>query len=283
MGRYAIKTPPQNAKWEDMLAIWREADDIDLFESAWNFDHFYPIHGDPNGPCLEAWVTLTALAQATSRLRIGCMVNGMHFRHPAITANMAASLDIVSGGRLYLGLGAGWQEQEAASYGLHLGTMKERMDRFDEGVEVIVRLLTQETTDFEGEHYQLTAARCEPKPVQRPNLPIAIGGGGEKRTLRTVARWADWWDGLQAQPEEWKRKHEVLVDHCEEIDRDPAEITCSVHVGYSRDDDLGAVAAAAAERFEAGADVVVFSMRSPYDVSMVEPLAKALSSVGASR
>ena len=97
VGRYAIETPPQNAKWEDMLAIWQEADDIDLFESAWNFDHFYPIHGDPNGPCLEAWVTLTALAQATSRLRIGCMVNGMHFRHPAITANMAASLDIVSG------------------------------------------------------------------------------------------------------------------------------------------------------------------------------------------
>ena len=168
MGRYAIKTPPQNANWEDMLAIWREADDIDLFESAWNFDHFYPIHGDPNGPCMEAWVTLTALAQATSRIRIGCMVNGMHFRHPAITANMAASLDIVSGGRLYLGLGAGWQEQEASSYGLHLGTMTERMDRFDEGVEVIVRLLTQETTDFEGEHYRLTAARCEPKPIQRP-------------------------------------------------------------------------------------------------------------------
>ena len=284
MGRYAIKTPPQNANWEDMLAIWREADGIDLFESAWNFDHFYPIHGDPNGPCMEAWVTLTALAQATSRIRIGCMVNGIHFRHPAITANMAASLDIVSGGRLYLGLGAGWQEQEANSYGLDLGTMTERMDRFDEGVEVIVRLLTQETTDFDGEHYRLAGARCEPKPIQRPQLPIAIGGGGEKRTLKTVARWAQWWDGLQAEPEEWKRKHEVLNDHCEAIDRDPAEITCSVHVGYSRGDDPEAIADAAEERFQAGADVVVFSMRSPYDVSMVEPLANALAeSVGASR
>ena len=286
MGRYAIKTPPQNANWEDMLAIWREADDIELFESAWNFDHFYPIHGDPNGPCMEAWVTLSALAQATSRIRIGSMVNGMHFRHPAITANMAASLDIISGGRLYLGLGAGWQEQEASSYGLDLGTMTERMDRFDEGVEVIVRLLAQETTDFEGEHYRLSQARCEPKPIQRPQLPIAIGGGGEKRTLKTVARWAQWWDGLMADPEEWKHKHEVLTDHCEAIDRDPTEITCSVHVGYARGDDPEALADAAAERFQVGVDVVVFSMRSPYDVSMIEPLANALAaqeSVGASR
>ncbi|HEX2404383.1 MAG TPA: LLM class F420-dependent oxidoreductase [Acidimicrobiia bacterium] len=277
MGRYAIKTPQQNAKWEDMLAVWREADTIDLFESAWNFDHFNPIHGDPNGPCMEAWVTLTALAQATSRIRIGCMVNGMHFRHPAITAKMAASLDIVSGGRLYLGLGAGWQEQEASSYGIDLGTMTERMDRFDEGVEVIVRLLTQETTTFEGEHYRLTGARCEPKPVQRPHIPIAIGGSGEKRTLRTVAEWAHWWDGLLLNPDEWKRKHEVLVDHCEAVDRDPAEITCSAHVAYSRGDDPEAIADQAEERFQAGVDVVVFSMRSPYDVSMIEPLAAALA------
>ncbi len=280
MARYGIKTPPQHAEWSDILEIWRAADDIELFESAWNFDHHYPIHGDPNGPCMEAWVTLSALAQATSRIRVGCMVAGMHFRHPAITANMAASLDIVSGGRLELGLGAGWYELEADAYGLGLGTIAERMDRFDEGVEIIARMLAEETTSFAGHFYQLSDARCEPKGPQRPRPPIVIGGKGEKRTLRTVARWAQMWDALRLEPEEWQRKHEVLVEHCEEVGRDPAEITCSTHVFYPRDASPSEIAEQAAQRFEAGLDVVIFSMRAPYDVSMVEPLAKALAQLG---
>ena len=154
--------------------------------------------------------------------------------------------------------------------------MTERMDRFDEGVEVIVRLLAQETTDFEGEHYRLSQARCEPKPIQRPHLPIAIGGGGEKRTLKTV-RGPSGWDGLMADPEEWKHKHEVLTDHCEAIDRDPTRDHVQRPCGYARGDDPEALADAAAERFRVGVDVVVFSMRSPYDVSMIEPLANALA------
>lgn len=280
MARFAIKTPPQHADWRDIVEIWQAADEIELFEAAWNFDHFYPIHGDPNGSCMEAWVTLAALAQATSRIRVGCMVSGMHFRHPAITANMAASLDIVSGGRLNLGLGAGWYELESDAYGLGLGSIKERMDRFEEGTEIIARMLAQEETSFNGRFYQLDKARCEPKGPQQPRLPIAIGGQGEKRTLPIVARWAQMWDALRIEPGDWVRKHEVLAGHCEEAGRDPAEITCSAHLTYAAGQDLGALADQAARLFEVGLDVVIFTMRSPYDVSMVEPLAEALAEIG---
>ena len=161
--RFAFKTSPQNTTWPDMLAVWKEADDIELFESGWTFDHFYPIFSDSAGPCLEGWMTLAALAQATRRLRLGTLVTGIHYRHPAVLANMAATLDIVSGGRLELGIGAGWNEEESGAYGIELGSPAERSDRFEEACEVIVSLLTRQTTDFAGRYYQLTDARCEPK------------------------------------------------------------------------------------------------------------------------
>jgi F420-dependent oxidoreductase-like protein len=277
MPRFAIKTPPQHARFSDILEIWQAADQIDLFESAWLFDHFYPIIGDQNGPCLESWVTLTALSQATSRLRIGSMVNGMHSRHPAITAKMAATLDIVSGGRLNLGLGAGWFEPEAAAYGIPLGTVAERMNRFDEAVEVIVGLLSQESTTFHGRYFNLEDARCEPKGPQRPHPPIVIGGAGEKRTLRAVARWAQIWDALRTEPDAWRQKHEVLEEHCAAIGRDPREITCSAHIFTAPDADPGELAGQAARLFALGIDLVIFSLRPPYSVAIVEPLAKALS------
>src|SRR5580698_2405079 len=120
--RFAFVTSQQHTSWPDLLAVWRAADDIDIFESGWTFDHFYPIMGDTDGPCLEGWTTLTALAQATSRLRLGTLVTGIHYRHPAVLANIATTLDIVSQGRLELGLGAGWNEQESGAYGIELGT-----------------------------------------------------------------------------------------------------------------------------------------------------------------
>ena len=129
---YAIKTAPQYTTWTDVLALWQAADDMHHFHSAWTFDHFYPINvPDTSGPCMEGWVTLTALAQATKRIRIGCMVTGTLYRHPAVLANMAATLDIISNGRLELGLGAGWNEEECTAYGIKLGTLSERFDRFD--------------------------------------------------------------------------------------------------------------------------------------------------------
>src|SRR4051812_4236637 len=161
--RFGIKTAPQHTTWNAMLDVWQAADEIELFESAWNFDHFYPIFSNPHGPCMEGWVTLTALAASTSRIRVGCLVTGAVYRHPAVLANMAATLDIVSGGRLDLGIGAGWNEEECAAYGIELGTLTERFDRFDETLEVIDSLLRNEWTDFAGKYFTLNRARCEPK------------------------------------------------------------------------------------------------------------------------
>ncbi len=279
MARFAIKTPNHHTTWENMLEIWKEADQIDVFESAWNWDHLYPLRSDPHGLSLDGWVTLSALARETGRIRIGSMVNGMHFRHPAVTANMAASLDIISGGRLNLGLGAGWYEPEDEAYGLGLGTVRERMDRFEEGVEVIVDLLSKETTTFDGEYYQMKDAWCEPKGPQRPHPPIAIGGRGEKRTLRIVAKWAQWWDALMTDPDEWTRLNGVLLGHCEAVGRDPSEITRSVHIGWSDDVASQEVAERSAALFEAGVDVVVLSMREPFNGGRVEEVAEVLSAI----
>src|ERR1700723_37184 len=181
--RFAFKTSPQNTTWAQMLAVWQAAGDIDVYGSGWTFDHFYPIFSHSAGPCLEGWTTLTALAQATKRLRLGTLVTGIHYRHPAVLANMAAALDIISDGRLELGIGAGWNEEESGAYGIELGSVKERFDRFEEACEVLTSLRRKATTDFEGRYSQFRGARNDPKGPQRPLPPICIGGSGEKRTL----------------------------------------------------------------------------------------------------
>ena len=277
--RFAIKTSPQNTEWADMLAVWQAADEIELFESGWTFDHFYPIFSDSSGPCLEGWVTLTALAQATKRLRIGTLVSGIHYRHPALLANMAATLDIVSGGRLEIGIGAGWNEEESGAYGMRLGSLKERSDRFEEACEVLVGLLTQETTTFQGEHYQLADARCEPKGVQKPHPPICIGGSGEKRTLRTTAKYAQHWNFVGGTPEEFARKRDVLYAHCADVGRDPSEITLSSHVRLGPDGDYAKVAAEAEALGAVGLDLAIVYLPPPHTPAVLEPLAKALEAL----
>ena len=273
--RFAFKTAPQNTTWDAMLDVWRTADDIELFESGWTFDHFYPIVGDSAGPCLEGWITLTALAQATRRVRLGTLVTGIHYRHPAVLANMAATLDIVSGGRLELGIGAGWNQEESGAYGIELGSPRERSDRFEEACEVLVGLLSQETTTFSGSYYQLTEARCEPKPVQQPHPPICIGGSGEKRTLRTAARFAQHWNFVGGTVEQFGRARDVLYQHCADIGRDPAEILLSTHVVYTGD--AAETAASAAALGEAGAELAIVHMRPPHTAAVLEPLATALA------
>jgi F420-dependent oxidoreductase-like protein len=273
--RFAFKTAPQDTTWAAMLDVWRAGDDIELFESGWTFDHFYPIFGNSTGPCLEGWVTLTALAQATRRLRLGTLVTGIHYRHPAVLANMAATLDIVSGGRLELGIGAGWNEEESGAYGIELGTPRQRSDRFEEACEVLVGLLTQEVTTFAGEYYQLTDARCEPKPVQRPHPPICIGGSGEKRTLRTAARFAQHWNFVGGTVEQFTRARDVLYQHCADVGRDPAEILLSSHVFFAGD--AGESAATAAALGEAGVELAIVTMRPPHRPAALESLANALA------
>jgi F420-dependent oxidoreductase-like protein len=271
--RFAFKTAPMNTTWESMLAVWTAADDIEVFESGWTFDHFYPIFSDSTGPCLEGWITLTALAQATKRLRLGTLVTGIHYRHPAILANMAATLDIVSGGRLEIGIGAGWNEEESGAYGIALGTPRERSDRFEEACEVLVGLLSDASTSFKGSFYELIEARCNPKPIQRPHPPLCIGGSGERRTLRTAARFAQHWNFVGGTVEEFVRKRDVLHQHCEDLGRDPAEILLSSHVAFQGEP------AATAEAAAALAGLAIVQLRPPHTADVLEPLATALSGV----
>jgi F420-dependent oxidoreductase-like protein len=273
--RFGIKTAPQHTTWNAMLDVWRAADDIDLFESAWNFDHFYPIFSDSDGPCLEGWTMLAAMAQATRRIRIGCQVTGMIYRHPAVLANMAATVDVISDGRLDVGLGAGWNQQECEDYGIELPPLKERFDRFDEGVEAVVSLLSQEHSDLDGRYVQLRAARCEPKPVQRPHPPIVIGGNGPTRTLRTVARFAQQWNST-AGIDHWPAVNDVLVQRCGEIGRDPASIERSVNLRFDPAQPVGALADQAAAFAAAGADIGVVYLPVPHTASVLEPIADAL-------
>ncbi|WP_232667319.1 TIGR03560 family F420-dependent LLM class oxidoreductase [Pseudonocardia sp. TRM90224] len=279
--RFAIKTRPEHTTWERMRDVWVAADEFEIFESAWNWDHFYPLSGDTAGSNLEGWTTLAALAQATRRIRIGCQVLGMIYRHPAVTANMAATVDQISGGRLELGLGAGWNQQECDAYGIDLPPLKERFDRFDEGVEAIVGLLTQPVTNLDGRYVKLTAAHCEPKAIQRPHPPITIGGKGPNRTLRAVARWAQQWNVIVSGVEEWQPLKETLVARCAEIDRDPAEITCSTNVRINPDEPLErAIELAAGEvraYAAAGLDLIVINLPLDADPDVLPPIAEALA------
>jgi len=274
--RFGFKTAPQETTWAAMLEVWRAADGIDVFESGWTFDHFYPIFSDSRGPCMEGWVTLTALAQATRRLRLGVMVTGAVYRHPAVLANMAATLDIISDGRLELGLGAGWNTEECDAYGIELGSPKDRSDRLEEACQVIAGLLTQEVTDFTGRHYRMTRARCEPKPIQRPHPPICIGGGGERRTLRTAARFAQHWNFVGGSVGDFRHKRDVLRAHCEDAGRDPADIVISTQVRLPPDGDPAPVVDHAAVFGQAGADVVLVYLPPPHRAEVLEPLASAL-------
>ena len=275
--RFSFKTAAMETTWPAMRDMWVAADDIDVYDAGWNFDHFYPLYTDPSGPCLEGWTTLAAFAQLTTRLRVGTMVNGNTYRHPAVLANMAATLDHISNGRFELGIGAGWAEHEHLAYGIDLPPLKKRFDMFDEACEVIHRLLTETETTFVGEHYRLTRAFCEPKPLQRPRPPIVIGGKGEKRTLRAVARWADQWNYPTYDLEDYARKIEVLTGHCAALGRDPAEIEFSVQVRHAGD--AAATAAQAADVLEAGADHVVVYFPTPHDPAQLEAVAPELAAL----
>jgi len=275
--RFAIKTRPEHTTWAEIRDVWVAADDIDIFESAWNWDHFYPLTGDLTGPNLESWTMLAAMAQATRRIRIGCQVTGMIYRHPAVLANMAATVDIISAGRLELGLGAGWNQLECDAYGIDLPPLPERFDRFDEGVEAIISLLSQPTTTLHGRYVRLTEARCEPKPVQRPHPPVLIGGRGPKRTLRAVARWAQQWNAITENPGQWRALKDTLEAHCADIGRDPQEITCSVNVLVDPAKDLGSTMEVVSGYREAGADLVVMNLPHRAKPAVLEGLADALA------
>jgi len=192
------------------------------FDSVWTWDHFVPLDGDPTGPMVEAWELLAAWGALTTRVRIGTLVTGNTYRHPPVLAKMVATLDHITGGRAMLGLGAAWHEGEHAMYGLRFPTTGGRLARMDEAARVLRLLLDEPIASFTGKHYVLKDAIAEPKPVQE-RLPLLIGGGGEQKTLRTVAKYADYWHG-HGTPEVIAHTLEVLEAHCAEVGRDVREI-----------------------------------------------------------
>ncbi len=272
--KLTFKTLQEGAVWEDVLNMWLEADSIEALEGGWLYDHFYPIYGEHQESCFEGWTALSYLAGRTQRLRLGLLVSANPYRHPAVLANMAATFDVVSGGRLNLGLGAGWHEAEANAYGIPLPPLKERFDRLEESCELIHRMLTQSVSDYDGRYYQLQHAYCEPKPIQKPRPPIIIGGKGEKRTLKIAARWADDWNFPGGTPEEFAHKIKVLHEHCADIDRDPSEIMISCHMRVT--DDLVETTQRARSFVDAGAEHLILYF---YDCTKPALIRKAVEAV----
>lgn len=230
--------PSSDRPWDETLALTLHCEATG-WDGVWFADHFMPNTGPDgppaDGPMLECWSILAGLAAATSRVRLGSLVSGNTYRHPAVLANIAAAVDQVSHGRLVLGLGAGWQVNEHAAYGIELPPVRERLDRFEEAVQVVLGLLREQRTTFAGKHYTVTDAPNDPKPVQE-RLPLLVGGGGEKRTMRLAARYADEWNAWTT-AEVMAHKVAVLRQHCADIGRDPAEITVSTQALLYLSDD----------------------------------------------
>ncbi|MEM8902907.1 MAG: TIGR03560 family F420-dependent LLM class oxidoreductase [Actinomycetota bacterium] len=215
--------PSAAQPWPEILEPCRHAEATG-WDGLWIADHFLPFAGDVDEPMLEAWSALTALAVEVPRVRLGTLVCGNTYRHPAVLANQAATTDVVAGGgRVVLGIGAGWQENEHSAYGIELGSVRWRLDRFEEACSILRSLLREERTDHLGEHYTLTDAPMQPKSGGTAPMPLLVGGGGEQRTLRITARYADEWN-VWGDPAILRHKGAVLDAHCDDVGRDPAEI-----------------------------------------------------------
>lgn len=191
------------------------------FDSFWVMDHFHQIHmvGKPQEPMLEGWTTQSVVAGFTSKIKLGTLVTGVVYRHPSVLAKIGATLDVLSKGRLFMGIGAAWNVEESAAYGIPFPPVKERMQRLEEAVQIIKKMWTMETATFEGKYYQIRNAYCNPKPIQKPHPPIMIGGSGEKRTLKIVAKYADACN-LFGSTETVKKKLKILKEHCRSVGRD---------------------------------------------------------------
>ena len=231
--RVGIKLAPQHVSIEDLRYVWRVGEEAG-FDHLWNFDHFNPITGDVEAPIFEGWTLLGAMAEATRRVRIGCMVTGNTYRHPGVLAKIAVTVDHLSDGRLEFGIGAGWAEIEHRMLGLDFHTTGGRLRRLREAVEICKALWTQPQATYEGRYYKLEAAVAEPKPVQKPHPPIWIGGGGEQLTLRIVAELADAWN-YTGPTAEAAHKLEVLDRHCADVGRDPVSVRRTVQLRYQGD------------------------------------------------
>ncbi len=221
--RFGLDVAQHQLTWDEILRRVRLAEDAG-FEGAWVFDHFTALYADPDGPCLEGWTLLAGLAAATSRIRLGTLVTGMTHRLPSILATEVVTVDHISDGRVECAIGAAWNVEEHTELGIALPTVGERMDRLEEGVQVLRLLMSGERVSFEGRYFRLEGALYRPKPVQRPHPPIWIGGTGRSRLLPIAGRYADVWHGWAETPEELAELNAVVDRAAEEAGRDPASI-----------------------------------------------------------
>jgi F420-dependent oxidoreductase-like protein len=295
---FGVHTGLQNTTVDELRSLWQRIEELGFgWISIW--DHFYSA--DFVGyECLEAVACHAALACETSRVRCGSLVYCAGYRHPAVLANAITTIDHLSGGRADMGLGAGWAVNEYKAYGIPFPSTKERLDILEESVQCVRLLLREEVSNFDGKYFQLENARCEPRPVQS-ELPIWVGGGGEKRTLAIVARWADGWNVPFISPEEFARKREVLAGHCAAAGRDVDDIKCAVNVGLAFSDEslktqFGLLADAirpgvltgsddevvdmVGRYAAAGATQINVALRAPWLTDELERLAPAIQQIG---
>lgn len=284
---FGIKTSQAGIGYDEICRLWREADAIDVIEHAWLWDHMVPLRGPASAQALEAWTLLSALAAQTRRLRLGVIVTNNQLRRPTLLAKMAATVDVISGGRLEFGIGAGAGltsaleeavidivRREYDGYGVPLIGAADAVGALAEACTLIRRMWSQtEPFDFDGQYYRLRGTVCEPKPVSRPHPPITIGGAGQKLTLRVVAEHADIWNCPARTPEEFRRANATLDEHCAAIGRDPGQIARSVQL-LVRDADLAKVRGQVQEFIDAGVNHVVLAPLPPF-----RPLAELATAI----
>lgn len=293
---FGVHVGLQHTTADELRGVWRQIEDLGFgWISVW--DHFYGATGRPDdAACLEAVAMHAALACSTSKVRVGSLVYSIGYRHPAVLAKAITAIDQLSGGRADMGIGAGWAKVEYDAYGIPFPDAKVRLDQLEEGIQCLRGLLHDDVTTFEGSHFTLTEARNEPRPVQ-PKLPIWIGGGGEKRTLKIAARHADGWNVPFISPEALAHKNAVLDQHCETVGRDPKEIKRAINVGLAYDEaslqqQFGAISDLVrpgvlsgsddeimqriGDYVEAGADQVNIALRAPFNLEAAQRFSAAL-------
>ncbi len=286
---FGLKTTPMRVPYADILRVWREADEVPHFRDAWLWDHFLPLVGPKDGEVLEGWTLLSALAAQTSRLRLGLLVTSNRVRPPAVLGKIATTVDVISGGRLVMGLGAGGTHQppsvggiagenpalaEYAAYGLTLVPPAEGLGRLRETIAILRGMWTEDVFDFDGRYYTLTQNRNEPKPIQRPGPPLLIGGWGD-RMLRLVAEQADIWNIPGPPHNDWDflaGRLRQLDESCAAIGRDPSTLSRSVQL-IVRYDDPASTRDAVLRLAELGFDHVVLGLPSPYPDQVAHRLA----------
>jgi F420-dependent oxidoreductase-like protein len=221
--RFGLDISQHQLTWDEIVSRAHLAEDA-RFDGVWVFDHFTALYADPNGPCLEGWTLLAGLARETTRVRLGTLVTGMTHRVPSVLAAEVVTVDHLSGGRVECAIGAAWNEDEHRELGIPFPSVRDRMDRLEDGVQVLKLLFTEDDVTFEGRQVRVEHATYRPRPVQQPHPPIWIGGSGWKRTLPMTGRYADAWHGSATDADNLRSKMAIIDRAAEEAGRDPASI-----------------------------------------------------------